>query len=160
MDQSACESVADHSFGVAVACCLIGDAYFPELDLNKVMRMALIHDLGESRIGDLTPYSGVPAEEKKRRELAAVEQIFAGLPNAQEYVALWRELAAGDSPEARFVKEIDSLEMAFQAAFYEQDGGYDLGEFFHHAAGKIDTPMLRRLVQQARELVSSHIKPT
>jgi putative hydrolase of HD superfamily len=151
LDEAHCESVADHSFAVAMLCCVVGQTYFPELDYGKVMHMALIHDLGEVYVGDLTPYSGIPNEEKKRRELAAVEKIFDKLPQGENYIRLWQELTNGTSAEARFVKEIDSLEMALQAGVYAQERTLDLDEFFAHATPKIVTPALRQILQMVRD---------
>jgi putative hydrolase of HD superfamily len=51
--------VAEHSFFVALLCLFLTDSYFPEADASKLVRMALLHDVGEARAGDITPHDGV-----------------------------------------------------------------------------------------------------
>ena len=65
-----CESIAEHSFGVAVLALWLAQAQ-PELDADKVVRMALLHDLGEVYAGDIVPSDGVSEGEKHRREAEA-----------------------------------------------------------------------------------------
>lgn len=110
------ESVADHSYGVALAALVLAP---PELDRARLLAMALLHDLAEVRIGDITPHDGVPREEKKRREAAAAAALFADHPGL---LALWEEAEAGQSAEARFLKELDRLDMALQAEAYARLG--------------------------------------
>lgn len=108
------ESVAAHSWGVALAALLRCP---PELNREKVLMMALLHDLAEVRIGDITPHDGVPREEKKRREQEAALSLFADHP---ELVALWQEAESQSTPEARFVKSMDLLDMGLQALEYSK----------------------------------------
>ena len=63
-----CETVAEHSYGCAVLATWLAQAYYPQLDLCKVLRMALMHDFGEIYAGDIIPVDAVSAEEKHRRE--------------------------------------------------------------------------------------------
>jgi putative hydrolase of HD superfamily len=111
-----CESVAEHTFGTALLAWILADKFFPRLDQEKVLKLALIHDLGEIYAGDITPYDEVAPEEKNKRESEAVRKIFSSLPNGDQYITLWEEYENGSSPEATFVKQIDRLEMALQAA--------------------------------------------
>ncbi len=113
-----CESVAEHTLGVAVTAMFLADSHFPELDSLKVLRMALIHDFGEVYAGDIIPGDAIAPEEKHQLEKDAVTQIFEGLPNGDVYLHLWEEFESGASPEARFVRQIDKLEMALQASVY------------------------------------------
>ncbi len=116
------ESVADHSFRTALIVMLLGDSR--GLDTGKMMRMALIHDLGEAIIGDLTPLDAAKIETKERDETEAIEEIFSSLPKqlGEKYLHLWRELRDGSSEEARLVSDADKLEMALQASEYEKEG--------------------------------------
>jgi putative hydrolase of HD superfamily len=74
--------------------------------------MALIHDIPEIQAGDLFIYSTQSRQGYQDRELAAAKRLFGRLPRTQaaEYLALWKEVETGDSPEARFVKALDRLE--------------------------------------------------
>ncbi len=92
------------------------------LDTEKIMKMALIDDLPESLIGDLTP-----AQKKKlglasvrRREEKALRQLLSLLPKrlSNEYLAIWKEAQCQKSGEAKLVKSSDKLEMAIQAQEY------------------------------------------
>jgi len=127
-----CESVADHSYLTALACMLlVGER--PELDAHKVLRLAILHDVGEAYAGDITPHDGVPREEKERLEHQAVVSIFGKYAGGTGLIALWEEYAAQTTAEARFVKEIDRLELSFQADIYERQGLIDARAFFDYA---------------------------
>ncbi len=141
-----CESVAEHSFGVAALALWLSEAYYPDLDSIKVMRMALLHDFGEVYAGDIIPGDPLSPDEKRRREADSVAQVFSRLPGGQAYVALWEEFEAGDSPEALFVRQVDRLEMGLQAAVYTAQGYERMGEFIVSAReGLVDKEMVALL---------------
>jgi len=112
------ESVADHSYRLARMAILFGPRL--GLDVEKMLRLALLHDLAEARVGDVTPVDGISAADKHAREGAAFAEIVAGLPEGPALDDLWREYEAGASPEARAVRQLDKLEMALQALEYER----------------------------------------
>lgn len=147
-----CESVAEHSLGVAVLACWLADAYYPQLDQSRVMRLALIHDFGEIYAGDIIPGDEVSTEEKYCLELESVERVFSRLPNGVEYIALWGEFEAGQTPEARFVRQVDRLEMGLQASVYEHQGNENLSEFYGSARGALFDPQLIELLQEVIDL--------
>lgn len=147
-----CESVAEHSFGVALLCLFLADSYFPEADASKVVRLALLHDLGEARAGDITPHDGVSHEDKYQRERAAMQHILSGLPRATEYLALWEEYEQGSSFEARLVRQVDRLEMGLQATVYEHQGAGDLSPFFASVHRTLETPELRAVLAELEKL--------
>lgn len=147
-----CESVAEHVFGMAMLAWWIAGAYFPLLDPNKILRMVLAHELGEIYTGDLVPGDQVPAEAKHRLEREGLLRVVGKLPSGAEILALWEEYEAVLTPEARFVKQVDRLEMAFQAAIYEKQGLGDMSEFFASAgAGVLDEP-LRAILSELEDL--------
>lgn len=133
------ESVADHSFGIAFLALalaeIVNEAASPEghrLDLEKVLVMALLHDLAEARLTDL-PASAVrliPEEIKSRAEQQAMAAMLAPLPGAGRLQALWQEFEDRTSPEGRLVRDADKLEMMIQCLRYEQAGSRGLGEFW------------------------------
>ena len=125
-----CESVAEHSFGVAVLALWLAQAYYPHLDQHKLLRMALLHDCGEIYAGDIIPSDPVSAPEKQRRELESVRRVFDKLPGGESYVQLWLEFEAGDSGEAQLIRQIDRLEMGLQASVYTAQGFEGLEQFF------------------------------
>lgn len=125
------ESVAAHSWGVAMLGALLCP---PGLDREKVLLMALLHDLAEVRVGDITPHDGVPKEEKHRREAAAMRELLAGFP---ELLALWEESEARQTAEARFVKELDLLDLGLTARRYQARGD-DVSELLTVGAAQLD----------------------
>lgn len=147
-----CESVAEHSLGVAVLACWLAEAYYPQLDQSRVMRLALIHDFGEIYGGDIIPGDDISDEEKYRLEFESVERVFKRLPNGGEYIALWGEFEDGQTPEAQFVRQVDRLEMGLQASVYEHQGYENLGEFFGSAREALLDPNLIELLQEIIEL--------
>jgi putative hydrolase of HD superfamily len=147
-----CETVAEHSLGVAVLAFWLADAHYPNLDLSRVIRMALIHDFGEIYAGDIIPEDGVPSQEKHDLENRSVQQVFEGFPNAEEYIALWQEFDAGITAEASFVRQVDRLEMALQASVYEHQGYLDLDEFFKTVDRSLLDTQLRSLLREIIDL--------
>ena len=96
------------------------------------MQLCLVHDLAEAVVGDVTPMSKVPKEEKVRREALTMDYIAEKSgQEGQNIRALWHEFEAGESQESRIAQDIDKLEMMLQAVEYEKqlDGKVDLGEF-------------------------------
>lgn len=128
------ESIAEHIFGVAVLALLVGDSV-AGVDRGKLLAIALIHDLAEALLGDL-PASArrlIGVATKHEAERRAVEELFAALPSRAECLALWEEYVAGDSVEARLIKELDRIEMLAQALAYERAGNRALSEFWADA---------------------------
>jgi putative hydrolases of HD superfamily len=147
-----CESVAEHSFGVALLCLLVIEAYFPEADASRAVRIALLHDLGEAYVGDLTPHAQVDRATKHQLEREAVQRILAKLPRGEAHLALWEEYEAGSSFEARLVRQLDRLEMGLQACIYEHQGAGDLSEFFASVHQALETPALKALLAELERL--------
>ncbi len=147
-----CESVAEHSFGVALLCLLLIDTHRLPLDIVKVMRMALAHDLGEVYAGDITPVDGITAEQKSRMESEAVHSILDGMPGGELLLAAWEEFEAGDGAEARFVREVDRLELGLQAGIYEHQGLLRPDEFLASADRAVTDPRLRELLAEVQRL--------
>jgi putative hydrolases of HD superfamily len=147
-----CESVADHILGVALLAWWACEQFYPALNSEKALRIALVHDLGETYVGDLIPADAIAVQEKHRRELAAIQRVLGKLAKGQEYLALWEEYEAGQSDEARLVRELDRLEMAFQALVYERDGLGNLEEFFQSASQAIRSSEVRDLFESAQNL--------
>ena len=135
------ESVAEHSFGVAFVALAMSDLVNDEseresgqvlLDLEKVLTMALLHDLAEVRLTDL-PVSATklfPETVKSRAEASAIGDLVAPLPAAGRWTALWQEFEDQSSPEGRLVRDADKLEMMVQCLRYEQAGSRGLDEYW------------------------------
>eukprot|EP00550_Attheya_septentrionalis_P013032 CAMPEP_0198298928 /NCGR_PEP_ID=MMETSP1449-20131203/42700_1 /TAXON_ID=420275 /ORGANISM="Attheya septentrionalis, Strain CCMP2084" /LENGTH=313 /DNA_ID=CAMNT_0044000327 /DNA_START=321 /DNA_END=1262 /DNA_ORIENTATION=+ len=143
------ESVADHSWRVAVLCLLLqrDNNQTPQLDTSRAIEMAMVHDLAESIVGDIAPSDNVPKEEKQKLETDAIHKIAATLDHATNHpiipaaddsstpsaqmpqnkvertcdrlLRVFEEYERRESPEAKAVKDLDLLDMLVQADEYE-----------------------------------------
>ncbi|MEG2215542.1 MAG: HD domain-containing protein, partial [Clostridia bacterium] len=107
------ETVAAHSWRIAVMALLLTDT-FPELDMNKVMKMCLIHDFGEAVTGDIPSF--LKTGQNEATETDAVDGLLATLPEPQQgmLTALYVEMDAQQTQEARIYKALDKLEAVIQ----------------------------------------------
>lgn len=150
--ETRCESVADHTCGVALLAMFIADRYFPGLSMEKVLRLTLLHDFGEIHAGDITPSDRVAKQEKAARERDSFGRVLAGWPEQERYIDLWTEYEDNRSPEARFVRQVEKLEMALQASVYEHQGLAELGEFFESTEPVLKDPVLREILASLKAL--------
>ncbi|VDN16446.1 unnamed protein product [Dibothriocephalus latus] len=119
------------------------------------MKMAVVHDLAECIVGDLTPHCGVSVEEKHAREEAAMQSICEPLPTdlRAELVDLLKEYDSQLTPEAVVCKDLDKFEMILQAFEYETEAGHPgwLEEFFKSTENVFKTPCVKEWVSALRE---------
>ncbi|WP_435360884.1 HD domain-containing protein [Haloarchaeobius sp. DFWS5] len=156
------ESVAAHSWGVAYLTLLFADE--AGVDSDRALRMAVVHDVAEAETGDWATRADESAEtydatEKADAEAAAIDDLLAGFADVRD---LWHEYEARDSPEARFVKDMDLVDMCLQAVVYERENRYEPGasdafaeydhldEFFATAEPRISTAFGRELFDATR----------
>lgn len=142
------ESVAEHSFGTALLALLVE---IPNnIDREKLVQLALLHDIGESIIGDIVWETAdqqdlVLKRQKDKKELKAVNSLFAllGETSNQLHDDLLRYLSKDNSPEIQFLKQLDVLEMAFQASIYSQKfPEYNFVQFYKTASRYVVEPSL------------------
>lgn len=133
------ESVAAHSFGVAIIAMLLADrtrARGIEVNVERLLRMALMHDLTEARTGDLPStikqYFG-KATIKAADERIAGEMLAELGRLGESYLELWRDYEHRASIEARLVKAADKLDLLVQSREYEKGGARNLQEFWDTA---------------------------
>lgn len=107
------ESVAEHSWRLALLAWWLHDD-FPELDMDNVIRMCLIHDLGEAFTGDIPTFDKTQADEAREEALLFGWVRTLPEPFAGEMRALYAEMAARETPEARLYKALDNLEAVIQ----------------------------------------------
>jgi putative hydrolases of HD superfamily len=103
------ENSAEHSWQIALLAATLAPHAESPVDVDRVVRMLLVHDVGEIDIGDTMVYTEGGWEERKTAELAAVTRIFGLLPAGEgaSFVALWREFEEGATAEARFANAVD-----------------------------------------------------
>ena len=99
------------------------------LDLVRVLSLCIVHDIPEVRVGDLTPHDDT--SNKARDEHNAMIEL------APEWLSLFEEYEAGQTQEAKFVKQLDKLDMALQAENYQDDYEMSLHEFIESARQRI-----------------------
>jgi putative hydrolase of HD superfamily len=112
-DGSRQENDSEHSWHIATMAILLSEySNVPNLDLLKVLKMLLIHDLVEIYAGDTFAYDVIGNSHKTKREQEAAKKIFGLLPDDQkeELHTLWQEFENEESPEARFAAAIDKLQ--------------------------------------------------
>ncbi|MBE6759309.1 MAG: HD domain-containing protein [Ruminococcaceae bacterium] len=107
------ESVAEHSWMMTLMAFFMRDE-FPDVDMDKVIRMCIIHDLGEAFTGDIPTFEKTVKHEQT--EDALLSRWVGTLPHsvAEEMTALYSEMALRETPEAKVYKAIDSLEALVQ----------------------------------------------
>lgn len=146
------ESIADHMYRMAMLAMLCPK----DIDIGKAVMLALVHDLAEAEVGDLTPLDGVSKEEKMRREAEAlaylVHDLLGSSPAALRIEALWHEYEDRETLESKLVKDLDRFELILQAVEYERAHDIvDLQPFFSCAAD-VQHPRVRKwTVELAKE---------
>jgi len=120
------EDVAAHSAGVGVAALLIADRIPEPVDRGRLLTMALLHDLAESRVGDVVIFE--KTDDDDRREEEAERAMVDGLPEA--YGDALAEYRAQETVEARIVKAADKLQMMAKVLAYEADDRGELEGFW------------------------------
>lgn len=125
-----CESIAEHSFGVAFLAMLLVDAVRAAggtIDGERTLRMALVHDAAEAKTGD------IPMPQKTARMTEALHDLEATLMRAllpARQLEVWTDLERGDSVEASVVAAADKAQMMIKALIYERQRRGDLQEFW------------------------------
>ncbi|WP_118974199.1 HD domain-containing protein [Taibaiella koreensis] len=117
------ENDAEHSWHLAMMTLVLAPHANEPVDVLKVLKMVLIHDIVEIDAGDTFIYDTQKAHENTDEERLAATRIFGILPDdqAQELIAIWEEFEAGETAEARFARSMDRLEPLLQNV--SNDGG-------------------------------------
>lgn len=111
------ENDAEHSWHLAVMAIVLAEYSDKPIDLLKVLKMVLIHDIVEIDAGDTFIYSTTKDHDNTEEELAAAKRIFGILPEeqAQELIEVWKEFEAAETNEAKFAKSLDRFEPLLQS---------------------------------------------
>ncbi len=115
-DQSRRENSAEHSWHLTLMAVLLHEHACEDVDLLRIMKMLLVHDVVEIDAGDTFAYDAVGREDKDERERRAADRLFALLPDdlAGDMRALWDEFEANESADARFANALDRLHPLLQ----------------------------------------------
>jgi 5'-deoxynucleotidase YfbR-like HD superfamily hydrolase len=111
IDSGRHENSAEHSWHLAVAAMVLAEHAKEQIDISKVIRLVLVHDLVEIDAGDTFIYDDAGNVGKAAREQDAANRLFGVLPEdqAQSFMALWREFEDRQTPEAKFAFALDRL---------------------------------------------------
>ena len=143
------ESVADHSYSVAIMAMIISD--IKKINSEKAIKMSLLHDLAESQIGDITP-GQISITKKEEMEDAALTDIFKNLPKAlqSEYHTIWKEYKENRTLESRLIHQIDKLDMALQAVTYSKkiDSVQKIQPFLESSKKYIVDPQIKQILNE------------
>jgi putative hydrolases of HD superfamily len=164
------ESVAAHSYGVAVAAMMLADevrARGVAVDVERVLRVALMHDWAEARLGDMprTAVEYFGAATRRKAERVAFDDIVKDAAGGEHYSALHEDYEGRESLEARLVKAADIIDLLVQALAFERAGVRGLDEFWEGVAerdfrleGVADEVLkgvLQQLAQARREITGA-----
>ena len=150
------ESIADHMYRMSLITMLAPSALSSKLDIPRCTKMALVHDMAEGLVGDLTPVDGVPKIEKNRREAETMDWIAQGLLGrvqngipGQDLKAAWQEYEDSETLESQFVHDVDKIELILQMVEYERayNCSLDLSEFCW-VATKISLPEMKTWAEE------------
>lgn len=110
------ENDAEHSWHLAMMTIVLAEHSDVPVDVLKVLKMVLIHDIVEIDAGDTFIYDTQKSHSNTENELIAAKRIFGLLPDeqAEELIAIWQEFEAGETPDARFAKAMDRIEPLLQ----------------------------------------------
>lgn len=177
------ETTAEHTFRMTIVAWILGS--FKKLNTEKVIKMALVHDLCEVYVGDITPYDGLLPKDKKERydfvrkwphlsekekkkryhqklnkEKKSLEKLIKSLPreSKEEILDLWQDYESGKSKEGRFVCQIDRAENLIEALdCWERDKNFPTKPWWQHADEVIDDPVILKFLTEIekRELIKN-----
>ncbi|KAI1287335.1 DENN domain-containing protein 5B [Halotydeus destructor] len=150
------ERVASHMYRMAIMAMSLKPV--DGCDMSKVVQMALVHDLAECKVGDITPHDNVTDEDKHRQESDAMSFLTGLLSNgcSDKFSNMFHEYEDRVTPEAKLTKDLDRFDMILQAFEYERrelkDKGTfpDLSEFFDHdrVTGRIENDQVKELLTE------------
>ncbi|MDD2391541.1 MAG: HD domain-containing protein [Bacilli bacterium] len=117
------ESIAEHVYGTSILAISIDSEFDLNINLDKVLKMLIIHEIGEVLIGDITPFDKITPEQKEEIEHKAMLDVLGDLIKKDELFELLIEFDARNTNESQFAYLCDKLEADIQAKVY-QDMGY------------------------------------
>ena len=157
------ESVADHSFGTAMLALFLGP--YLKVNTSKLVALCLTHDIFEATTGDMVTTTlndknrTKKVLEKQELEKQIAERFTKIGGYGKQIAKLWYEMEQGRTKEAKLAKELDKLEMDFQAVRYFLRGDtVDPIEFIDSTTSVITTPLLQKIVKRLRLQVTKKSK--
>lgn len=151
------ESVAEHTFSLSFLTLqlapILSDRLNYPLNINKLVKMAILHDIGEIETGDIVISRGAiidlqKRQQKEEKEKKGIANLFKDTDKSNLSVSLFEEMIERQTIEATVFWQLDKLDMAIQALYYElQDKGENMTEFFENARAHITDEFLLELLK-------------
>ena len=116
------ETVSEHVVGTLSLAMALGSEFEYNLDIDKVLKMLTIHEIGETLIGDVTPFDGITPEKKKEIEHQAMRDVLGNLKEKDRLLDLLYEFDNHETPEAKCSHYCDKIEADLQAKIYQDKG--------------------------------------
>ncbi|MEY8831232.1 HD family hydrolase [Sedimentitalea sp. XS_ASV28] len=147
IDGSRRENSAEHSWHIMLYALVLSDQAGPDVDINRVLRMLLLHDIVEIDAGDAPIHGDVDHEAMAAREAAAADRLFGLLPDDQavQFRALWNEFEAATTPDAIFAKSIDRLQTPIANLVSGGDSWVDYNVTLEQLEQRVGVPVRRGL---------------
>ncbi len=153
------ESVAEHTWRMALMAIVLHKEVDPNIDIGHILKMIIVHDLGEVYAGDYQVYGKKVPENKHELEETALSKLLQKLPtySQEEIMNLWNEFEQRETPEAKFAVALDKLEVLIQhneadlSTYLEGEGKYNLT----YADDKV---AYSEVLKEFRELVKEETK--
>ena len=143
------ETVAAHSWQMSLLAIYLAKDYGKEYDFEKVIKLCICHDLGESMIGDITPKEEA-YKNKPSQELSAIRKLSSSA-DFPELLSLFEEFELKQTKEAMLATDLDAIDMYIQAKDYvTKYPKTDLTEFFQSAERKIKTALGKKLLSELK----------
>lgn len=152
------ESTAEHTWRLALLAAVLTDEK-PELDMQRVLLMCLVHDLGEAYDGDIPAVAQAAPEAKEASERTAIDRLTRLLPeqSGRKIRKIWEEYEACATPEARWVKALDKAETIIQHNQGANPADFNYGFNLTYGAEYFrDDELLRRLRRLLDEATRQH----
>ncbi len=169
------ETVAGHIFTVAIVAWLFGQER-KEFNVEKLLKMALCHELSAVYTGDTTPYDRIlPKDEKGRKkvlekmlrlskkekewiflkdfkkEKKAIEKLTRKIPQRKEILELWEDYRKRISKEAKFLSQLNTLSVLLQGLIYEKEGQISAAPLWEYAFETCDHPLALQLMEEMKK---------
>ena len=116
------ESIAEHVYGTCILAISLNTQFKLDMNMEKVLKMLTIHEIGEVIIGDITPYDNITIEEKAEMEHKAMKDVIGDMLNKDELYNLLLEFDEHNTKESKFAYLCDKMEADIQAKVYQDMG--------------------------------------
>ncbi len=144
------ESIAEHVYGTCILAISLDSEFQLNMDMEKVLKMLTIHEIGEVLIGDITPFDKITQEEKEEIEHEAMRNVLGDIFNKDELFGLLIEFDEHNTKESKFAFLCDKMEAVIQSKVYQDMGfQHSLDDQENNIALK--SPIIRKMIDDGAE---------